>query len=113
MKLKLFLDEDIHAGLAYALRQRGFDVVHAQDLKRKGKTDSEQLALAVREERCLVSFNIKDFVFLHNQYVEQNKEHWGIALSYCSTSNPVWGAKTVPGGFDSHALPPICLKMPL
>jgi len=22
------------------------------------------------------------------------------------TSNPVWGAKTVPGGFDSHALPP-------
>ena len=26
------------------------------------------------------------------------------------TSNPVWGAKTVPGGFDSHALPPFfCL----
>jgi hypothetical protein len=22
------------------------------------------------------------------------------------TSNPVWGAKPVPGGFDSHALPP-------
>lgn len=22
------------------------------------------------------------------------------------TSNPVWGANTVPGGFDSHALPP-------
>ena len=81
MKLKLFLDEDIHAGLAYALRQRGFDVVHTQDLKRKGKTDSEQLALAVQEERCLVSFNIRDFVFLHNQYVEQNKEHWGIIVS--------------------------------
>ncbi len=22
------------------------------------------------------------------------------------TSNPMWGVRTVPGGFDSHALPP-------
>jgi predicted nuclease of predicted toxin-antitoxin system len=81
MKLKLFLDEDIHTGLSHALRQRGFDVVHAQDLKRKGKSDSEQLALAAQEERCLVTFNIRDFVLLHNQYVGQNKEHWGIIVS--------------------------------
>jgi hypothetical protein len=27
-------------------------------------------------------------------------------LTWNWTSNPVWGAKTVPGGFDSHALPP-------
>ncbi len=77
----MFLDEDIHTGLARAFRQRGFDVVHAQDLKRKGKSDSEQLALAVQEERCLVTFNIRDFVLLHNQYVGQNKEHWGIIVS--------------------------------
>lgn len=49
MNLKLFLDEDIHRGLSHALRQRGFDVVYAQDLKRKGKSDSEQLAFAVQE----------------------------------------------------------------
>jgi len=36
MKLKLFLDEDVHAGLAHALRQRGYDVVHAQELELKG-----------------------------------------------------------------------------
>ena len=81
MKLKLFLDEDIHTGLAHALRQRGFDVVHAQDQKRKGISDSEQLAFTVQEERCLVTFNIRDFVLLHNQYVGQNKEHWGIIVS--------------------------------
>ncbi len=81
MKLKLFLDEDIHTGLAHALRQRGFDVVHAQDQKRKGISDSEQLAFAVQEERCLVTFNIRDFVLLHNQYVGQNKDHWGIIVS--------------------------------
>jgi len=53
MKLKLFLDEDIHMGLSHALRQRGFDVIHAQDLERKRKSDSEQLAFAVpaRAER--------------------------------------------------------------
>lgn len=81
MKLKLFLDEDIHTGLSQALRQRGFDVVHAQDLKRKGKSDSEQLAFALQEERCLVTFNVRDFVNLHNQYVEKNQEHWGIIVS--------------------------------
>ncbi len=32
MKLRLFLDEDIHTGLSHALQQRGYDVVHAQDL---------------------------------------------------------------------------------
>ncbi len=81
MKLKLFLDEDIHTGLSHALRQRGYDVVHAQDLKRKGKSDSEQLAFAVQEERCLVTFNVRDFVHLHNEYAAQNREHWGIIVS--------------------------------
>ncbi len=81
MKLKLFLDEDIHTGLSHALRQRGYDVIHAQDLKRKGKSDSEQLAFAVQEERCLVTFNIRDFVKLHNLYAQQNREHWGIIVA--------------------------------
>jgi predicted nuclease of predicted toxin-antitoxin system len=58
MKLKLFLDEDIHTGLSHALQQRGYDVVHAQDLKRKGKSDSEQLAFAVQEERDHLSWEI-------------------------------------------------------
>ena len=81
MKLKLFLDEDIHTGLSHALRQRGYDVVHAQDLKRKGKSDSEQLTFAVQEERCLVTFNVRDFIHLYNQYARENKEHWGIIVS--------------------------------
>jgi len=81
MKLKLFLDEDIQMGLSHALRQRGFDVVHAQDLKRKGKSDREQLEFAVQEERCFMTFNVRDFVKLHNQYVGKNLEHWGIIVS--------------------------------
>jgi predicted nuclease of predicted toxin-antitoxin system len=58
MKLKLFLDEDIHTGLSHALQQRGYNVVHDQDLKRKGKSDSELLAFAVQEERDYLSWEI-------------------------------------------------------
>lgn len=28
-----------------------------------------------------MTFNVMDFVNLHNQYVGQNKEHWGIIVS--------------------------------
>jgi len=67
MKIRLFLDEDVHSGLAHALRQRGYDVVHAQELDLKGRTDSEQLEFASSQRRCLVNFNVRDFVVLHNQ----------------------------------------------
>ncbi len=80
-KLKLFLDEDIHANLGPILRKRGFDVKHAQELSRKGKSDVEQLKFAVEEKRCLLTFNIKDFVLLHNYYVNEGIEHWGIIVS--------------------------------
>ena len=47
MKPKLFLDEDLHSGLAHALRQRGYDVVHARELDRKGRTDRDQLHFSI------------------------------------------------------------------
>lgn len=81
MKVKLFLDEDVHSGLAHVLRKRGYDVVHAQELDRKGLSDAEQLSFAIRHQRCLFSFNVKDFVILHNQFAQNQQEHWGIIVS--------------------------------
>jgi predicted nuclease of predicted toxin-antitoxin system len=81
MKVKLFLDEDVHSGLAPALRKRGYDVFHAQELDGKGRSDSEQLAFAVQDQRCLFTFNVKDFVLLHNRYVKNQQDHWGIIVS--------------------------------
>ena len=43
MKIKLLLDEDVQVAVAHALRQRGYDVYHAQELSRKGNSDDEQL----------------------------------------------------------------------
>lgn len=80
-KIKLFLDEDVHAALSTILTKRGFDVLHAQDVERKGRPDSEQLEYASRQQRCFMSFNVKDFVLLHNKYMQQRKAHWGIIVS--------------------------------
>jgi len=80
-KISLLLDEDVHLLLSSALRKRGFDVTHTQELDRKGKTDAEQLAYAVKNEKCIFSFNVKDYVLLHNEYVDLDKDHWGIIVS--------------------------------
>jgi hypothetical protein len=81
MKIELFLDEDVHSGLALALRKRGYDAIHAQELDRKGRADSDQLIFATNRERSLFTFNVKDFVILHNQYVKIQHDHWGIIVS--------------------------------
>ena len=81
MKIELFLDEDVHSGLAHALRKRGYDAIHAQEMDRKGGADSDQLLFATQRERCLFTFNVKDFVILHNQHAKIQQEHWGIIVS--------------------------------
>jgi predicted nuclease of predicted toxin-antitoxin system len=50
MKIQLFLDEDVHSGLAHALRKRGYDAIHAQELDRKGRSDLDQLFFAIEQE---------------------------------------------------------------
>jgi hypothetical protein len=78
---RIILDEDVHSGLAHALRNRGYTAIHAQELDRKGVPDSDQLIFAIQQERCLFTFNVKDFVILHNQYAKSRQEHWGIIVS--------------------------------
>jgi hypothetical protein len=80
-KIRLMLDEDVHLALADSLRKRGYDVVHVQEMWGKGKSDAKQLETAVSQKRCIFSFNVKDFVMLHNQYVAEGREHWGIFVS--------------------------------
>jgi len=81
MKIKLLLDEDVQLALAHALRQRGYDVHHTQELNRKGLSDAEQLHFSVKEGRCLFSYNVKDFVLLHNEYLDDGRNHSGIIVS--------------------------------
>ena len=73
MKVRLLLDEDVHAELSHALRNRGFDVLHAQEIDRKGKTDREQLEFATKESRCIFSFNVKALGF--RNFAAPNSSH--------------------------------------
>ena len=81
MRIELFLDEDVHSGLAHALRNRGYNAIHAQELDRKGVSDSDQLLFAIQQKRCFFTFNVRDFVILHNQHMKSQENHWGIIVS--------------------------------
>jgi hypothetical protein len=81
MRVKLFLDEDVHLVLGLALRKRGQDVVHAGEISRRGLNDLNQLIRAASEGRCLVTFNVGDFVQLHNEWLGAGKTHAGIIVS--------------------------------
>jgi predicted nuclease of predicted toxin-antitoxin system len=81
MKLRIFFDEDVHAALAAALRKRGHDAVLALEEKRLGLSDESQLNFATQENRCLVTFNVGDFVRLHNRWIDAGREHAGIIVS--------------------------------
>lgn len=80
MTPRLLLDEDVQAGLAEALRRRGLDAVHLQELENKGLADAAVLALAAEQGRCLISYNVRDFVLLHNAYAAEGRPHPGILL---------------------------------
>jgi predicted nuclease of predicted toxin-antitoxin system len=80
-KISLLLDEDVRPVLGEILRHRGYDVVHVLELERTGKTDTEQLAHAIGQQRAILTHNIKDFIILDREYRRNGKEHFGILLS--------------------------------
>src|SRR5713101_5153407 len=64
----LFIDEDVHEGLAAALRRKGIDAVNAHECERKEAKDAEQLAFAVSQQRALMTFNLADFEALPDEH---------------------------------------------
>ena len=79
--IRLYLDEDVHRGLAAALQARRFDAVSAHDIGRWGLSDAEQLAHAAAEQRAIFTFNTVDFLRLHQAWVGAGRPHSGIIVS--------------------------------
>ena len=65
MSLKLLLDENLPPQVATELRQQGYDVMHLRDMGMKGCKDSELIAFARKNERCLVTLDA-DFADLRH-----------------------------------------------
>lgn len=78
---KLYLNEHLSPRLAAQLRQHSFDVTSTLETGMKEADDEELLAYAAAEQRAIVTFNHKDFAPLHELYLAEGKEHWGIILS--------------------------------
>mgnify|MGYP001404308290 FL=1 len=64
-KIALLLDEDVRPMLGEVLRQRGYDVIHVLDAGRTGKSDAEQLAYAVSQQRAILTHNVRHFTLLN------------------------------------------------
>lgn len=80
--IRLYLDEDtINRGLIAGLRARNVDVLTAQEAGRIGTSDETQLAFATSEHRTIFTFNTRNFVQLHSEWLEKGHEHTGIVVS--------------------------------
>lgn len=77
---RFFTDEDLHAAIAPALRQLGFDAVSTPEAGRLGESDEDQLIWSASEGRAIVTFNIGHFVALHTQWIHQGNRHTGIIV---------------------------------
>lgn len=64
-----------------AIEKTRFDVLSTYDEGMEGASDTEQLEFATSEERVIFSFNAKDFRQLHEEWLNKDKEHYGILLT--------------------------------
>lgn len=76
----LYSDEDMSALVATLLRSRGLDITTVPEQGTLGKTDREQLEFTTSVGRCILTHNRVDFERLHLQYIDQNREHFGIIV---------------------------------
>lgn len=89
--MRLWLDEMLSAAVAQELRRLGHDVCAVQEPEQRwawGLEDAEQLEAAVRQGRALVTYNLRDFIPLSQQWAEARREHMGIALIHPRTVSP-------------------------
>ena len=79
--IRLYLDRHIKLTLAEDLRARGFKVLTTQEARMDTASDEDQLALAASQDRAILTFNIRDFAPLHDQWTTSDRPHAGIIVS--------------------------------
>lgn len=79
MPLKLYTDTHIAKAIVAQLRNRGVDVIRAQDIGMDHANDAAHLEFASGEGRAVLSFD-DDFEVLHYQWMQAGKHHFGIFL---------------------------------
>ena len=75
-----YLDEDLSPKIAAALRRKGVDAISAHEVGNTQVSNSEQLAYAAGEGRCLVTRNARHFLVLSREAINRQQPHAGILL---------------------------------
>jgi len=81
MSCKFYLDEDIDIALEQTLINRGVDAVSTLKAGNNGNTDEEQLVFANKENRVIITHNVRDFVILNKKFLHDDRMHHGIIVS--------------------------------
>lgn len=82
--MRLLLDEMFAPAVAAALRARDHDVVSVHDASHvflAGVADADVLAVARREERALVTENVRDFRPLESSLLAAGSHHAGLVYT--------------------------------
>lgn len=80
--MKLLLDEHYPPSIAEQLRERGHDVVSAQEeADLRGMTDPDLFAEAQRRNSAVLTENVADYLMLDAEYRGRNLAHWGLVLT--------------------------------
>src|SRR5207249_20393 len=74
-------DRHIMTRLAVDLRGRGYDVLTTEEAGQDTASDEEQLAFATAAGRAILTFNIRDFAPLHEQWQAAGRPQAGIIVS--------------------------------
>src|SRR5438309_4796015 len=83
---KLYLNEHLSPRLAAQIRRYGFDALSSHEAQMRAQPDADQLHFAASQKRALVTFNLADFSDLHERYLVEEEQHWGIIFSTARTS---------------------------
>lgn len=78
--MRYLLDENIHPAVAESAWEHDVDVVSVVDLRRRGRTDREQLAFAAEQDRVLVTRNRGDYLHWTREFYHAGRPHRGVLL---------------------------------
>jgi len=79
--VRLYLDRHITPRLAIDLRGRVFDVQTTQEAGKDTSSDEDQLPYATANGRAILTYNIRDFAPLHEQWQTDGRPHAGVIVS--------------------------------
>lgn len=78
--MRFLLDEDINPAAAESAWEQDMDVVSVIELRRRGRSDRDQLEFAAEQNRVLVTRNRGDYLHWTREFYHAGLPHCGVLL---------------------------------